>query len=304
VSTPSSVTFAVLVNRSGGSSDADRRAALEAALDDAGLTYRIHEFEGDPADAAREAVDEGCGALVAGGGDGTIGSVAAVAVEAGLPFGVVPLGTFNNFARDLGVPLDPAEAVAVLAAGRTRKVDLGRIGETVFVNNASIGAYATLVVHRERAESDAPKWRAAITAARTVFPYRPDRVTIHVDDEEIDLVATLVFIGNNEYVVDGRRFTRERLDQGELVLYAIRADRVRDAARVAYRIARGHLDRERDVVHRTGRRIRISTRSRTVLVAHDGEVERMPVPLELTTSPGALEVYSPADGPDAPSTSP
>jgi diacylglycerol kinase family enzyme len=89
-------------------------------------------------------------AIVVGGGDGSVGTVAGVLAGTGVPLGVLPLGTLNHFAKDLGIPTDLAGAVAVIAAGQTRDVDIAEVNGKPFVNNSSIGLYPHMVIHRDR----------------------------------------------------------------------------------------------------------------------------------------------------------
>jgi diacylglycerol kinase family enzyme len=88
--------------------------------------------------------------VVAAGGDGTINLVAGVVLGSGLPFGVIPLGTFNYFARDLGIPLEPRAAALALAQGHVRRVHVARVNGHLFLNNASFGLYRHLLEERER----------------------------------------------------------------------------------------------------------------------------------------------------------
>jgi len=112
--------------------------------------------------------------IVAGGGDGTVSTVAGALVDTGIVFGVLPLGTLNHFARDLGVPLELADAVAVLAQGEPGRVDVGEVNGRIFVNNSSLGVYPRIVRLRERYGSRGPgKWLAALWATLTVLRRHP-----------------------------------------------------------------------------------------------------------------------------------
>jgi diacylglycerol kinase family enzyme len=285
--------FGLLVNANGGSANGDRIAAARTALDEAAAGHRLYEFEGDPTQTARRALGDGCTTLVACGGDGSVSAVAAVVVEAGITLGVVPMGTLNHFAKDLGIPDDPTDAVGVLVAGHRRQVDVGMAGDVLFVNNASVGSYARLVAHRERLQEQMSKPRATLSAMRQVFPHRPTPIDLDVDGERISILATLVFFGNNEYVVQDGRFTRASLDDGLISVYALHAERKRDLLRIAFRIARDRIGREHDLVHRTGSRITLTTPGATTLFAHDGEVDPIGTPLQIASKPGALTVLAP-----------
>src|SRR5215211_2809095 len=134
----------LLVNpRSGGSDAAD---ALVRSAKERGIRVSVLEDGEDPADAARAAAD---GPLGMAGGDGSLGAVADVAIERDVPFVVVPLGTRNHFARDAGLNRDDPVTALEGFDGEERRVDVGRAGERLFLNNASLGIYARLVHQRE-----------------------------------------------------------------------------------------------------------------------------------------------------------
>lgn len=96
-----------------------------------------------------EALQRGCMIVVAGGGDGTISTVASVLAGTDAVLGVLPLGTLNHFAKDLGLPLDLNEAVATIIEGHVAQVDIGELNGRTFINNSSLGLYPKLVSHRD-----------------------------------------------------------------------------------------------------------------------------------------------------------
>ena len=122
---------------------------------------------GDPVGAARDAGTR-ASVVVAAGGDGTVSSVATGIFQSQAALGVLPLGTLNHFARDLRIPFDLAEAVAIVCAGRIGHVDVGQVNDRLFVNNSSIGIYPSIVDAREVLRRQGHrKWPAmAIAAAR------------------------------------------------------------------------------------------------------------------------------------------
>src|SRR6202043_1680424 len=102
----------------------------------------------DPAEAAR-AASARTSIVVAAGGDGTVSGVAAGLVGTPATLGVLPVGTLNHFAKDLGIPLSLEKAVATIAAPRVGAIDVGRVNERVFLNNSSIGIYPNIIEARE-----------------------------------------------------------------------------------------------------------------------------------------------------------
>ena len=185
---------------------------------------------------ARRAPRE-CDIVAALGGDGTVNAVAAALAGTSTPMLVLPAGTLNHFARDLGVPLDPAEAALLVRDGVRRKVDVAEVNGRVFVNNSSIGAYPLAVALRERLQDQGAggKWSAMARASLRTFRRFPTlRVHIDGDDGEVDLETPFVFVGNNAYGGEGVAASeRARLDGGRLGVLTAEATTRREALRVA-----------------------------------------------------------------------
>ena len=155
--------------------------------------------------------------LGAAGGDGTVASVAAVAIERDLPFVVVPYGTRNHFARDLGLDRDDPLAALAGFEGEERRVDAGRAGERRFLNNVSLGIYAALVHRREH-----HRRRRAVLARLRAFALlarQPGALGLRINGEPVS--ARVVLVANNEYKLDLFSLgERERLDEGRLHVYS------------------------------------------------------------------------------------
>src|SRR6185436_11929037 len=165
--------------------------------------------------------------LVAAGGDGTINAVAGVVRGTGTALGILPFGTLNHFAKDLHIPLDPAEAARVIAAGKRMAVDVGEVNGRIFINNASLGLYPGMVKERDRQQRRLRRSkRHAMVWATLAVLQRPPVLDLRLDlDGEVhDYRAPYVFIGNNVYRMEGFDIgTRERVDEGCLSVYTTRA---------------------------------------------------------------------------------
>src|SRR5688500_10337799 len=136
---------AVILNRNKGD-----RGKVAAALQAAGIKPAIDAVEGEAIEqSAREALGQGAKLVIVGGGDGSVSAAIQAIAGSEASLGVLPLGTLNHLARDLGLPSDLAEAAAVIASGRTRKIDVAEVNGRLFVNNAAIGLYPLMVVDRE-----------------------------------------------------------------------------------------------------------------------------------------------------------
>lgn len=247
--------------------------------------------------AARRALATKPDVVVAGGGDGTLGAVAGVLAGSGVPFGVLPLGTLNHFAKDAGIPLDLASAVETVCRGRATPVDVGRVNGHVFLNNSSLGLYPRAVRKRNALRHGLRhgKWPASVWAAAWVlrrFPFMDVRV--HVKGEVLERRTPLVFVGNNSYELDGLRLgSRKRLDAGHLSVYIIdRTDRT-GLLGLAARVLVGRLRQSGDFEMLCATHIEVKTRKQRVTVATDGEVERLAAPLNYALDKLALRVIVP-----------
>ncbi|EHM01010.1 putative lipid kinase [Acetobacteraceae bacterium AT-5844] len=301
---PSATRLCVIINKGGGSvGGRNPCAALEAIFARHGLQADIHLCSGDELeDTARHALARtGPGkdydGILAGGGDGTINAVAGVLAHTGLPLGVLPLGTLNHFAKDLGLPLDLDGAVGVIAAGHTRRVDVGEVNGQVFVNNSSLGLYATMVAERDRQRRRAGrgKWPAMVWAClRTALRFPLRHLTVSAEGWTRRYKTPLIFIGNNAYEVSlPRPGTRAVLDDGRLCLFIARPRRLLGLLRVAVRAMFGRLKEERDFESYLISEVRITAHSAWLRVSVDGEVTPMRPPLRYRIHPGALVVYAP-----------
>jgi diacylglycerol kinase family enzyme len=203
-------SIAVLVNARAGTA-----AGHPRIVEELGELFRAagHEAEiigltdgDDPVEVARQ-VSARASVVVAGGGDGTVSAVAAGLIDSSAALGVLPLGTLNHFARDLQMPRDVAAAVAVIAAGEIARVDVGVVNDHLFVNNSSIGIYPNIVDAREALRREGHrKWIAMIIAtSRVLRRYRGVVVSIDVDGRRRHWRTPFVFIGSNEYRVEGPR---------------------------------------------------------------------------------------------------
>ncbi|MEV6653765.1 diacylglycerol kinase family protein [Streptomyces sp. NPDC051219] len=248
----------------------------------------------DVAALARKAVADGADLLGVAGGDGTQALVAGVAAEHGIPFLVIPAGTRNHFAMDLGLDRDdPAASLDALTDGVELHVDLGFIGDRVFVNNASFGAYAALV------QSDAyrdDKVHTALQLLPDILTHRlGPRLAVRAAGITIDRPQA-VLVSNNAYRLGDRAGLgrRDRLDSGLLGLVSVTVDSAAQAAD----LLRG--ERAPGLTTVTTRGVVVDADAREVQVGIDGEALTVPTPVRCTIRPGALRVRVPRVRPGVP----
>src|SRR3954451_14634189 len=260
----------LLINpRSGDDSPSAEEVAAEAER--LGIEVHLLKKDEDPAELARASSATTLGMA---GGDGSLAAVAEVAIETGAAFVCIPFGTRNHFARDVGLDRnDPIAALRAFVDGVERRIDVGRAGDRLFLNNVSFGVYARLVhrrEHRRRRGEALARLKALLTVAR-------HRHALHAKVNDEPIRARAIFVGNNCYELS--LFTvgeRERLDEGELFLWT----------------AAGWLPTSWE--QKTARMFSIDTGGERVRAAVDGEPVVFETPLELESLPGALRLLLPA----------
>jgi diacylglycerol kinase family enzyme len=292
--------IAVVLNASSGHGTAAKVAdRLREIIAAAGREARFTLAKGGSEinAAMRRAVEDGCDTLVVGGGDGTINCGASAVVGRSIPLGVLPLGTLNHFAKDLGIPLDLDEAIKVVLDGIVCKVDVGEVNGRVFLNNSSLGVYPAIVRMRERYHTKVRgKWIAAVWAGLTVLRRNPFMaVRIVLEEKTITRRTPLVLVANNEYRMSGiHAGTRESLAGGRLALYVLNAEQRPGLLRLAWEVLLKGAERVKEVDLITVEEATIETRRRRPQVATDGEVFTLESPLSYRIRPGALRVHVPA----------
>ncbi|HET8747339.1 MAG TPA: diacylglycerol kinase family protein [Ramlibacter sp.] len=296
----------VLLNvRSGTGSGGERREEIASLFAGVGIEAELVLAQ-SPEDfraALERARGAGTRLVVAGGGDGTQAAVAAELAGTDCVQGVLPLGTLNHFAKDLGIPLQLEDAVRTIAEGRPLQVDVGEVNGRVFINNSSLGLYPEIVRERElqREHLGKSKWRA-LASATLHATGRPHGLAVRIgsDAQEEEQVrrTPFVFIGNNRYTMEGLDIgARESLQGGELALYCARRRGRLALLQLALRALLGRLDQAEDFEALTGEAFVIETREPRIRVATDGEVAMLETPLRYRIRPGALRVLVPAAAP-------
>ncbi|MGI8932032.1 MAG: diacylglycerol/lipid kinase family protein [Sphingomicrobium sp.] len=288
-----------LVNRAGGGEDdsEDRRARTEAALAGAGIVGPVELVDGaDLRDRAGQAVTDGVPLLVIGGGDGSVSTAAGEAAGTGTRLGILPMGTLNHFARDLGIPLDLDQAARLIASGAERRVDVGMLGERAFINNLAIGLYPLMLVDREgqqRRLGRSKRLAMLVASLRTMRRFHAQRLILTIDGGEARTETPLLFVGNNAYHLAlpgaGRR---DALDQGRLCVVVMRSKGVPGFLAATVRALVG-LGRPEDMEQWEAQNLRVDSSSKRLTVAIDGESATVETPFDISIRPRALNVIAP-----------
>ncbi|MDQ1898999.1 diacylglycerol kinase family protein [Paracoccus sp. WLY502] len=297
----SACRLCVIRNRRSGKQD-DQADTIRAALQDKVAEFALRETsQGDQlSHLARQAVADGFDVIVAVGGDGTQSAVAGALAETDALMGVLPGGTFNYFARDLGVGETIEEGLETLLDARPRAVDVGQIDDLVFLNNVSLGAYPHILKTREGiykrwGRSRMAAYWSVLVALRRLR--NPMRLTAIVDGKERRFTTALVFVARSAYQLDAFGLDgADAIRAGNLAVLIAKARKPLPLLRSALRLAFGFSAKDSDFDLIVTDSLTIETDRPQQLVAHDGEKTRMESPFHVQVRQGALKVLVPADG--------
>jgi YegS/Rv2252/BmrU family lipid kinase len=296
--------FVVLNERAGSIANA------VATTDDLLLRFKAAGLEvatapDDPLAAqVAAAIDSGADVIVAAGGDGTITAVASALVGTDKALAILPLGTVNLLARDLGIPLDVNAAIAALAAMQPRRIDVGEVNGAVFLHKIVFGFVPGLAAARERLRGRGFLSTLAYLGhlVRRVQRARRTTVEIEIGDRSWRTMrVSAVAVSNNYYDEGvGRFFRRSCLDGGSLGLYALKRSDLWTIIKVASGMLMGHWRQSEELTVDTARAVVIRSTRRRMMLMVDGEVVGFDMPLRVRLRPRALTVLAPPVVADAP----
>jgi diacylglycerol kinase family enzyme len=284
----------LILNPAAGSTAAFLRRLTRAARE-RGIRVRVMEPGEDARLAALKAVEDGAESLAVAGGDGSVAAVAEVAVERELPLVVVPTGTLNHFARDLGLDLaHPLLALDAFEAGHERRVDVGRINGRTFINNVSLGLYPEMLGDPAYRRD---KLRVAQTKLQAAFSDPEVRRALRITPpEEAPLEGVLAIVVSNnpyEFARWDRLGQRHRLDTGTLQVSVLDASTLDELERLLLGTLLGAIELRPTLRHWTSEVLEIGVLGERVRAGVDGEPITLEAPLRFTVDPGGLRVLAP-----------
>ncbi len=254
-----------------------------------------------PGDQIRQEIERlkelGIEMLIVGGGDGTVSTAANMLANSGIILAVLGLGTRNNFCRDLGIPLEPLEAIRLMDTKQVKEIDLGEVNGIRFINNVSLGIYPRMVEEREEITRKRGwrKWQAQIMAALIALRKMP-RVKLILEDEiyQVNRFTPLVFVGNNEYQggLDADSF-RPAINAGKLWLCMARSLGVPALLRMIFELSLRGIQGIENLEMRSVKKLTVHSRRRKMKMAIDGEVHELSMPLRFRSLEKALRVAVP-----------
>jgi diacylglycerol kinase family enzyme len=270
---------------------------LVELAEDLGVEVVMLDHGLDLEQLARDAIADGADCLGMAGGDGSQALVASIAIEHDLPFVCVSAGTRNHFALDLGIDReDPRLSLHAFGDGIERRIDYATVGDRLFVNNVSLGIYATIVQQEgyREAKSETTKTLLPEMLGRTQEPF--DLQFTKPSGIEVD-GSFLIQVSNNPYVLGATldASQRRRLDTGTLGIVAISARSGSEAAQVFALSALGQRRRSRYWHEFTAAHFEVRSRSGKAYAGVDGEALELPTPLEFTIHPRGLRLLVPKE---------
>lgn len=300
--------FFVVLNRRSGSADADAtEQAIRAALDGEGHPYKLFAAQrpgslGELAGQAADSAQAQGGAVVVGGGDGTICAVVQAVLARGLPLGVLPQGTFNFFGRCQGLPEgDAGPAVRALLDAQERSVQVGLVNDRVFLVNASLGLYPELLERREQDKRRFGRHRvvALFSGLRALLGRYPDlRLSLTQDGQRHTRRSTTLVVGNNRLQLESLGIEdADAVTRGALVGIVLPPLARWQMIATALRGLSGRLGEVEQVDSFAFAELEVALPGRrTIKLAIDGEIARLPLPLRFRVSPQPLRLLVPPGG--------
>lgn len=284
---------------------------LERRFAEAGLSAQVNADEDTPLeDRIRRACEGDADIIVAAGGDGTVSALASALADTGRTMAILPLGTVNSLARDLGMPLEIDEWIAALPRVERRRIDLGEVNGQIFLHMVVIGLMPGIAALREQLRGSGSPF-AALALARYFLRrlMRSRRFTVEIgtgDGPTRRARVQAVAVSNNTYAEEfGHFLARQRLDASKLGLYILKRISIVDAARLAGRMLTGRWRADAAIEADAVETVVVSGRKPRRKVMFDGEVKMLEAPMRFRIRPGALRIMAPRDNgartaPDAP----
>ena len=241
--------------------------------------------------------------VIAVGGDGTVNFVAGLCYRYDMPMGIIPLGTFNYFARDLQIPLVLDDAIANLINGTLQKVSIGTVNDHVFINNASFGLYTKIIRDREEVNLRFGRLRlvAAISAMIRLFKkQRLLHIRILSDGKEEMHITPMIFVGNNTFQLNNLGLDRQQATNNHklAVLILKEGTRLHMLRLIILGIFRNmHIESNLEEFYAD--KFDVNTRKKSLDLVLDGEILHCTTPLSFEVKREALTVITPRQDADA-----
>ncbi len=298
-------SYHIVINEKAGRAQDLGRAEISRLVEEA-FADQIASLNFSNGDTLAEIID--CMAeeeplpFLIGGGDGTVISAAEILLQYDLPFGVLPLGTMNLLANDLGLTGDFATALEQLKNAKTEYIDVGLLNDRIFLCSAVLGALTETAVEREkvRQEGALQNWPEFISAlSRGLFGETTHSYTLEKEGQTSDIEASVLVVSNNRFLRkpenQEERIRRESLTDGLLAVYTVLSESAIDGLSLLFKLWRGDWQEHEHVYAFETDSLTVHTRESNVLVTLDGEPVTMDTPIDFSIDKRALPVLVPGD---------
>lgn len=234
------------------------------------------------------------GRLIIAGGDGTISLFATLCCRQDLQVGIIPLGTFNYFAKELSIPQELEEAVTTTITGSPKKVSLGKVNQKYFINNCSLGVYTKIIENRENDKATFGRYKlvAFLSALRTILSWRRVfSITIAIDGKPIEHAATTVFIGNNtaQYKDVGLSLAKHT-ERDQLGIAILKKMSLLQTALFVIKSTLKLLDYDKSLIQLHAEKCSVKHRRKKSALAIDGELCTLENPLQFSVEKDGITV--------------
>ncbi len=237
------------------------------------------------------------GMIVGAGGDGTLNSIAQRLLHSNVPLGIIPLGTFNYVARVLGIPLDPLAAADIAMKGVARWVHVGRVNQYIYLNNASLGLYPTLIEQRENDKHRFGRFKAvALVSGLAVLmkEHQTMKLQMQIDGHPEWIETPVVFFGNNQLQLQDMHLELANCAaQGKLAAVAVQGMTPLNTLKLIAKMQLGTFEQSPEVIRYCADTIIIKSASRHLKVAIDGEIVQMTTPLRFQVVREGIKIMVP-----------
>lgn len=290
--------ISVIANRRSGTNARDV-AAIDRALEVFGDRASLHHWSPheDLGALVKRLVDGGARTIVSAGGDGTTMAVAQALLGSPAALAVLPLGTFNYFARGLGLPEDPTAAARAILGGSRHEISVGMVGDQLFLNNASLGVYPAILKERETVYRRWGRHRlmAHWSVVKTFLRFqRPMKMRLIADGKETICRTPLLFVARSAYQLDLFGLSGQSAIRNDRFAVLIgRASSRAKLFKIAWRLVFRCMKEGRDYDLISARELVVETSRPRTLVAFDGEKSRNRSPFTFKMAEEALTVILP-----------
>lgn len=292
--------FHVVINARSGTALAMGEDSIRKMIDESGLGLEsVHILSPDELHERTEELLETPYPVLIGGGDGTIARSAALHLAKGKPFGILPFGTMNMLAQDLGIPVDFAQSLKAHVKTKVISIDIGMVNNQSFLCCAALGTMPEAAEFRE-ANRGIPNIVLLPRLTAFVFNQLDQRrerpMTIELDGRLMKTRTSMLVISNNRYdpSTPEEPFKKETLDEGILGVYTVTPNTFWDKVRLGFVMTKGGWKSDPAISEYRARRVTVKkTGRRKELVSLDGEPMEMTVPLEFKVVHKGLKIIVP-----------